>query len=360
MCALSDTKMIPPKEQNACDAAPAIIRRMTQKKSDGISSSQVKNSTASARFLFRPFDAIRTNTLRAPYPTNKPNSARYDAFPYDESIETRPFFSSFDKGREIFDDELRPTLSLWAKWAAALLAPSLSTRCYHHQGGAKKCLRDLTAFLRPTDFVYKSDVCSYYASMSHARLYDVLYQLDMPKRFIHLVGEYCTRCIVGPNEAHEVAYGIAKGGALSPILAAAFLCPLDKIMERWMKRGDIFYARFQDDVIIVARSKHAFKRAIAVLRNYIDAEANMGLRPEKTFIGRASTGFDFLGYNVRPDGLRPSKACILKATDKAKRCYAHGGDEALAGYLKRWNTWVKAGVKDQMAKDFIQTNLQHR
>lgn len=335
---------------------------MTKTRPDGrMVMQRIANPSISVRFRFRPPHAVRHSPTHAPLiKTIRPNREPYDESPYDESIESLPFFSSFDNGREIFEDQLRPTLSLWAKWAAALLAPSLSTRCYHHQGGAKKCLRDLTDFLQPNDFVYKTDVCSYYATMSHTRLYEILYQLDMPLRFIHLVGEYCTRCVVGPHDAHEVGYGIAKGGALSPILAAAFLCPLDKIMERWLKRGDIFYARFQDDLIIVGRSKHAFKRAIAVLKNYVDAEANMGLRPEKTFIGRARDGFDFLGYHVLPDGLRPSKTSILKATDKAKRCYAQGGDAALAGYLKRWNTWVKAGVKDQMAKDILIDVSHHR
>ena len=137
------------------------------------------------------------------------------------------------------------------------------------------------------------------------------------------------------------------------------LCPLDRLMERWMLRGDIFYARFQDDLILVARSKHPLKRVMKVMLRYIEEQAVMSLRREKTFIGRASAGFDFLGYFVTPGEFQPSDQSFIKASDKAKRCYARGGTPALAGYLKRWNTWVKAGLGPELSMKGRMQTLSH-
>ena len=106
---------------------------------------------------------------------------------YNDSSEASPLFSTYDRGREVFEDHMRPFLRLWAQWAAVLVKPLLSNRCFHHRGGSKLCLRELQLFLKPTDFVYKTDIYSYYASISHTRLYAILYSLALPLRFIHLI-----------------------------------------------------------------------------------------------------------------------------------------------------------------------------
>lgn len=31
-------------------------------------------------------------------------------------------------------------------------------------------------------------------------------------------------------------------------------------MERWMTRGDCFYARFQDDIVLISRKRYVLKR----------------------------------------------------------------------------------------------------
>jgi hypothetical protein len=52
------------------------------------------------------------------------------------------------------------------------------TRCFHQWGGAKMMLREIHGFMQPGNFVYKTDVYSYYASMNHALLYRQLEAID--------------------------------------------------------------------------------------------------------------------------------------------------------------------------------------
>jgi hypothetical protein len=54
--------------------------------------------------------------------------------------------------------------------------------------------------------------------------------------------------------------------------------------------------------------------------------------------------FDLLGYHIAPEGLSPSQKAQEKALETAKRRYAQGDNTSLLTYLKRWRTWVHAGL----------------
>ena len=73
-------------------------------------------------------------------------------------------------------------------------------------------------------------------------------------------------------------------------------------------------------------------------------ELRLGLRPEKTFMGRYQKGFDLLGYHITPQGFSPSQKTQEKALENALRRYAQGGSKSLQLYLNRWRTWVHAGL----------------
>ncbi|HBM14796.1 MAG TPA: hypothetical protein DD381_00370 [Lentisphaeria bacterium] len=46
--------------------------------------------------------------------------------------------------------------------------------------------------------------------------------------------------------------GIVAGGALSTLLGAVYLSPLDSVMHDLYKKGNIFYLRYMDDIVIPA------------------------------------------------------------------------------------------------------------
>lgn len=70
----------------------------------------------------------------------------------------------------------------------------------------------------------------------------------------------------------------------------------------------------------------------------------LGLRPEKTFMGRKGKGFDLLGYHITPQGLTTNPRALEKALKIAQRRYAQGGPASLQEYFKRWGIWVHAGL----------------
>jgi hypothetical protein len=292
----------------------------------------------------------------------------------------------WDKGIEVVDAELRPILTRITASLTSALSPYLSPLCWHLHGGCKALLNHLTPFLLPGDFIFKTDVHSYYASMNHHTLMHQVHDLSAavmpPSTVSDCVGSvihFITRSIFGRGWTYHPKIGIPKGGSLSPLLGAIYLNPLDTLMEKWVARGDVYYARYMDDLILVASKRSVFRRAKQAMLNELH-RLQLTLRPEKTYLGRwGEKGFDFLGYHLKPllacpsdrDGdasvpraavaegeqldLTVSEMSIIQAIEKGKQCYAQRGQLALATYLMRWRSWASGGLKLHKKDEFFQT-----
>jgi RNA-directed DNA polymerase len=103
--------------------------------------------------------------------------------------------------------------------------------------------------------------------------------------------------------------GVAQGNSLSPLLGNIALAEFDKIMNE----EDCRCMRYIDDFIIVAPSAKAanarYRKAVAFLKGL-----GMELSPDKTSKGaqKIENGFAFLGIEVVPGRVRPSRAARHK------------------------------------------------
>ena len=65
--------------------------------------------------------------------------------------------------------------------------------------------------------------------------------------------------------------------------------------------------------------------------------------PDKTFIGRAEKGFDFLGYHFQPGSLTPSCQTVKKHAERICRLYEQGASyNRIRQYIRRWSCWLRA------------------
>lgn len=127
---------------------------------------------------------------------------------------------------------------------------------------------------------------------------------------------------------------------LSPLMAALFLKPLDDVLEKF----GLFYRRFMDDWIVIAPSRWKLRRAVKQVNRVLEGLL-LEKHPDKTFIGRAERGFDFLGYFLTPWGISVSRNTMNHMKERIARLYEQGACVVGIGqYVSRWVRWLNSGV----------------
>ena len=223
----------------------------------------------------------------------------------------------------------------------------LSKACTHLKGhgGAKYAVRQAMAHLPQHRFVLKTDVQGYYASIDHHLLLDHLARHVADRAVLNLVGQYLRRVAERGGWYWAPTRGIPLGCPLSPVLGAFFLGDLDAALER----GGFFFLRFMDDVLVLAPTRWKLRAAVKVV-NRVLAALDLKKHPDKTFIGRIEKGFDWLGYHLRPDGLRLAARTTRNFAARVSRLYEREsgrpeGAARLGAYVRRWLGWLCVGVR---------------
>jgi hypothetical protein len=80
----------------------------------------------------------------------------------------------------------------------------------------------------------------------------------------------------------------------------------------------------------------------------------MEQHPDKTFVGRISRGFDFLGYRISPAGLIGlARQSVQQTVERINRLYEQGVGRGcstrvteirIGQYVRRWWAWVRGGM----------------
>ncbi len=213
------------------------------------------------------------------------------------------------------------------------LVPQLSSRCCHlaGNGGAKAAVRHVLDKLPQNKFVFRTDVKSYYASIRHEVLFAQLQKRIGDERLLDLLWQYMRRTVYDDGRYEDIEQGISLGCPLSPLMGAVFLDVLDRRMEA----TGLCYVRFMDDWVVLAPTRWKLRKAVALVNQTL-AELRVVQHPDKTFIGRISRGFDFLGYRISPDGLRMATQTVLDFVARICQLYEQGADLLRIGqYVKR-------------------------
>ena len=247
-----------------------------------------------------------------------------------------------------------------------------STRCTHLKthGGLKGAVRAVASELSNHRFVLRTDVKSYYASIDHFRLLDRLALYVSDRSVINLVSQYLRRSVERGGCFWDFERGISLGCPLSPLMGAFYLHELDSVMGRAMDRGELFYVRYMDDILVLSRSRWGLRRAICSV-NKVLHDLDLSKHPDKTFIGRIDRGFDFLGYHFSRDCegqtvLSLAPITIAKHQEKLSRLYEqvrraktvktsgmscwamHQNRTTIStiidDYKRRWLAWARGGL----------------
>jgi len=228
------------------------------------------------------------------------------------------------------------------------LKPHLSRRCSHIKGhgGVKLSVRYSQRLCNHFSYVARFDVRSYYSSMDHQIIVNLLRQYQVTPAVISIVSEYLSL-----PDHNKSGKGMVAGGAISPLIGALYLMPLDKLMEDLQATIGIRYQRYMDDYVIFAPTRHKLRKAIKLMYAVLD-DLKVEVHPKKRFIGTTIRGFDFLGYWLEPHRpLTPSQVSLTRLIDRSRQLLERTASiTRLRQYVRRWLQWHHSGLRGLTAR----------
>ena len=199
----------------------------------------------------------------------------------------------------------------------------------------------MDAHLPEFEFVFRTDVKKYYASIDHEILFNLVAEYVNDPIVLDKVRQYLQRFVSDGGMFVDIQRGISLGCPLSPLMGALYLKPLD---DRMAAMG-CFYVRYMDDWVVLAPTRWALRRAIKAT-NQVMAGLKVEKHPDKTFIGRIAKGFDFLGYHFAPGGLGVARVTVERFFERVSRLYEQKATASrIDEYARRWLIWVRSGVQ---------------
>ena len=154
------------------------------------------------------------------------------------------------------------------------------------------------------NYVLRLDIKSYYASINHSILYEQLETHFQDPRLLAYFKDIVFYEVDKFGYTFKAKKGIPRQSSLSNFFAAMYLTPLDKCFEN---RAGYFYLRYNDDIIIMCKTKRQFAKAKRDMYRVLDS-LKLTLSKEKSFMGAIHKGFHFLGQQydfVIPDVPHP-------------------------------------------------------
>jgi group II intron reverse transcriptase/maturase len=201
-------------------------------------------------------------------------------------------------------------------------------------------------------WVIELDIRSYFDSIDHRRLQEVLRHRVRDGVIVRLIGKWLNAGVMEDGALRRSDAGTPQGGVISPLLANIYL---HTVLDVWFERevrghlnGQVQLIRYADDAVMVFSSERDAQLMMTVLPERFE-QYGLTLHPDKTRLvaferpdrpyrkdddGPASPGtFDFLGFTIHwrksPRGkwnvrMRTAKDRFRRALVKiAEWCKAH-------------------------------------
>jgi RNA-directed DNA polymerase len=172
----------------------------------------------------------------------------------------------------------------------------MSPNVYHLDGPtgvqyATKRIRQILQDENP-QYILRTDIRSFYKSILHYKLIqDIKQYYDDPK-VRNMLENIITNPIETPRGYKNPGNGIALRGPLSQFFSGIYLKPLDDAFANMQ----VSYLRYQDDVIILCKTKRQLLRCRRRMMEILH-ERGLSLSPKKTRIGHINSGFHYLGIH---------------------------------------------------------------
>lgn len=184
----------------------------------------------------------------------------------------------------------------------------MNPNCYHLHGPsgvrlATQRIREALVTHKPK-YLIRADIKSYYKSIQHHVLIEDIRRYYTDPKVQHMLENIVKNPIETPRGYKNSDNGIALRGPLSQFFSALYLKPLDDAFDAM----DVVYLRYQDDVIILCKTKRQLERCKKRLMSILQ-ERHLQLSRKKTRIGAIDRGFHFLGIQYL-ETQSPNNTCV--------------------------------------------------
>jgi retron-type reverse transcriptase len=210
---------------------------------------------------------------------------------------------------------------------------------YHTQKYARAAQRKWGEY-----YVLKCDIKSFFPSVDHDILMDIIRRYISDKKTMNLIG-----VIIRSYESpHQDGKGIPIGALTSQLGANIVLMPFD----HWIKEENHveFYTRYMDDFVILHHDKQYLWELLCKIENYLCDNLKLNLNP-KTGIFPGKTGIDFCGYRIWPTHIKPRKSTLKRAKKRLRKMarmyrtnpeileHAKASIMSFLGYIRHCQGW---------------------
>ncbi|MBO7649857.1 MAG: hypothetical protein J6S79_03840 [Lachnospiraceae bacterium] len=210
--------------------------------------------------------------------------------------------------------------------------------------GVKRAVSDLLSVPGLSDkYVYKLDIHDYFNSVDVERIIPLIERAigaDQPGLCAFLKDFLRNPYVIDAGHVIEDRKGIMAGNSLSSFLANLYLADMDR---DFADRG-IIYARYSDDIIVMADTEEEIGRYQDEILTRL-SERGMTVNPKKVFYARPGEPWDFLGITYHAGKVDVARASVEKMKGKIRR---------KARALYRWK--VKKGASDEQT---IRAYIRH-
>lgn len=202
-------------------------------------------------------------------------------------------------------------------------------------------------------WVCRTDIRGYYRNISKETLLNQVSRHVTSPVHRDLIYQYLHYTVEDGGAFHTPEKGISRGCALSPLMGALHLYDMD---EHFSRQKGIHYARYMDDIVILAKTRWSLRKHTKRLMQWF-SEYGFEAHPDKTQIGRTAKGFDWMGAWLTHEGVTDiAPRAKANHREKVRRLYErlarvpdwlrHRRQQQVharvSAYRKRWNIWAGA------------------
>lgn len=142
-----------------------------------------------------------------------------------------------------------------------------------------------------TCFVLKADIKSYFDTVNHKILINILQEQIQDSQIVWLI-----KVILDNHQGKLKGKGMPLGNLTSQFFANVYLNELDQFVKHNLKAT--YYIRYVDDFVILSHSKKLLKKYKDEIDGFLKNKLDITLHPEKSKIVFVKKGVHFLGLRI--------------------------------------------------------------